>query len=81
MTPDCPICKTNKHMIRAYDNATHAGGIDEEGRYCVSYSDSFECSNCGGRIFYHEEKVADKVCQVVVDYRQPNYTPRRKVVG
>ena len=39
MVPDCPICKTNKYMVRAYDNATHAGGIDEEGRYCVSYSD------------------------------------------
>ena len=81
MTPDCPICKTNKYMIRAYDNATHAAGIDEEGRYCVSYSDSFDCSNCGGHIFYHEETVADEVCQIKVDYRKPGYIPRTRVVG
>ncbi len=81
MTPDCPVCKTNKYMIRDYDNATHAGGLDEEGRYCVSYSDGFECSCCGGRIHYYEETVADTICAVEIDYRQKNYTMRRKVVG
>lgn len=81
MTPNCPVCKTNKYMIRAYDNSTHAGGLDKEGRYCVSYSDSFECSQCEGILHYHEETVADKICNIKLDYRQKNYTPRCRVVG
>jgi hypothetical protein len=80
MTPDCPVCKTNKYMIRAYDNATYASGIDD-GKYCSSYSDSFECSCCGGRIHYYEERVADKLCAVEINYKQKNYNMRRKVVG
>ncbi len=80
MIPDCPVCKTNKYMIRDYDNATHAGGIDENGNYCVSYTDGFECSKCEGRIYYHEERVADKICAIKIDYRQKNYTLRCRVV-
>lgn len=81
MIPDCPICKTNKYMIRAYDVSTHAGGIDDEGRYCISYSDSFECYCCGGEIHYYEERVAGALCAVEIKYKQKNYTMRRKVVG
>ena len=46
----------------------------------ASYSDSLSVLIVAV-IFYYEETVAGKVCQVVVDYRQPNYTPRRKVIG
>lgn len=79
--PDCPVCKTNINVVRDYDVGTHTGGVDKDGNYCCSYSDSFECTCCGGRIYYHEERVADKICDIELTYRQKNYTPIRRVVG
>ena len=80
MTPDCPVCKTNKYMVIAYDYSTHTGGIDEDGNYCCTYSDRFECSQCGGVICYHEETVSDEICAVEIHYRQKNYNRLRRVV-
>ena len=80
MIPDCTVCKTNKYMVEDYDVATHTGGV-KDGKYCCSYSDSFKCTKCGGIIHYHEERLADEICDMEIKYRKPNYIPIRRVVG
>lgn len=73
--PDCPICKTNKYMVEAYNASTHAS----DGKRVV-HSNSFECSCCGGDIYYSEERIADKICDLKINYRQKNYTPLCKEI-